>query len=163
MTREEFNKKYDGFVTVSLDIGDGWLSLVDKICSMIKYKLDNIIKYNDIWLENEVIDMFKHATNQALVEDFKIVQIKEKFGGLRFYIDGGDEQIHAWISFAESMSYDICEECGTNQNIGTTSGWIRTICGDCSTKIKKQDVWKSNEDRAKEREEFKNKSSNNNK
>jgi hypothetical protein len=163
MTREEFNKKYDGFVTVSLDISDGWLSLVDKLCSMIRHKLDTITKYNDIWLENEVIDMFKHATNQALVQDFKIVQIKEKFGGLRFYVDGADKEINAWISFAESMSYEICEECGTNQNIGTTSGWIRTICGACSTKIKKQDVWKSNEDRKKEREEFKNKSSNNNK
>lgn len=163
MTIEEFNKKYDGFVTVSLDIGDGWLSLVDKLCSKIKYKLDNIIKYNDVWLENKVIDMFQHANNKSLVDDFKIVQIKEKFGGLRFYIDGGDNEIYAWISFAEDMSYEICEDCGTNQNIGSTSGWIRTICVDCSTKIKKQDVWKSNEERKKEREDFKNKSNNNNK
>ena len=149
MTKEEFKNKHENFVTVSINIGDGWLPLVDKLCSMIKYKLNTIVKYNDIWLDNKVIDELKHSTNKKLVEDFKIVQIKEKFGGLRFYIDGGDNEIHAWISFAESMSYEICEECGTNQNVGNTSGWIRTICGDCSIKLKKEDVWKSYEDRKK--------------
>ena len=47
-----------------INIGDGWLPLVDKLCSMIKYKLNTIIKYNDIWLDNKVIDELKHSTNK---------------------------------------------------------------------------------------------------
>jgi len=149
MTKEEFNKKYEGFVTVSLSISTGWLPLVDKLCSMIKHKLDTIVKYNDKWLEIEIINSLKHATNEALVEDFKIIQIKEKYGGLRFYVDGADNEIQAWIHFAESTSYDICQECGTNQNLGNTKGWIRTVCKPCSIVIGKGDVWVSKEDRKK--------------
>lgn len=55
------------------------------------------------------------------------VQVKEKFGGLRFYTDGGDEQTYAMIRMAESMAVRTCEDCG---NPGTTryGGWHRTLC-----------------------------------
>ena len=63
-----------------------------------------------------------------------LIQVKEKFGGLRFYIDGGNNYIDGMISLAEDMSYRICEICGTSKNIGQTSGWITTICKDCFDK-----------------------------
>jgi hypothetical protein len=55
------------------------------------------------------------------------VQIKEKFGTLRFYYDGGDEYIAGVLSMAESMSARTCEQCGS---LGTArgGGWIRTLC-----------------------------------
>lgn len=54
-------------------------------------------------------------------------QVKEKFGTLRFYYDGGNEVIRGMVSMAESMSARTCEECG---NPGRTrgGGWIRTLC-----------------------------------
>ncbi len=149
MSREEFIEKYNGFLDTSLDVGDGWLPLIDKLVSMIKNVLDTKIKYNEVWLEKKTITEIEYTKNKALIDNFKIVQIKEKFGGLRFYVDGANEQINAWIQFAEVMSYDMCEECGSNKNIGRTKGWVRTICGDCSVKIGKQDVWLSKEDQKK--------------
>ncbi len=55
------------------------------------------------------------------------VQIKEKFGTLRFYYDGGDEYVSGLVSMAESMSACMCEECGAPGETGGT-GWIRTLC-----------------------------------
>jgi len=55
------------------------------------------------------------------------IQIKEKFGTLRFYYNGGDDTIGGMVRMAESMSSVTCEECG---NPGKTRGpgWIRTLC-----------------------------------
>lgn len=57
-------------------------------------------------------------------------QVKEKFAGLRFYVSGGDRYCHNIISFAESLSYRICEDCGRTDELVATSGkgWIQTKC-----------------------------------
>lgn len=54
-------------------------------------------------------------------------QIKEKFGGLRFYYIGGDSYIRGLVTMAEAMSEVTCEACG---NIGKhrSGGWIKTLC-----------------------------------
>ena len=54
-------------------------------------------------------------------------QIKEKFGGLRFYYDGGDEYISGLVSMAESWAACSCETCGTPGE-RREGGWIRTLC-----------------------------------
>jgi hypothetical protein len=55
------------------------------------------------------------------------VQVKEKFGTLRFYVNGGDDTTRGMIQMAEAMTAVTCEECGAP---GTTGGrgWIRTLC-----------------------------------
>jgi hypothetical protein len=58
-------------------------------------------------------------------------QVKEKFGGLRFYVKGASEQQHAVISLIESLSYRVCEKCGSMKDIGRTDGWISTLCKEC--------------------------------
>lgn len=57
----------------------------------------------------------------------EVRQVKEKFGALRFYYDGGDEYISGLVSMAESMSGITCEECGAPGETGG-SGWITTLC-----------------------------------
>jgi hypothetical protein len=59
-------------------------------------------------------------------------QVKEKFGTLRFYYQGGDDYISGMVSMAESMSGVICESCG-NPGEQTRGGWIKTICEPCKT------------------------------
>lgn len=62
----------------------------------------------------------------------KVVQIKEKFGGLRFYADDTDSKIDGMIWFAEYLSYNICENCGSTDNVEQTEGgWISTLCSNC--------------------------------
>jgi hypothetical protein len=57
-------------------------------------------------------------------------QVKEKFGGLRFYVSGGDVHTSAMINFAESLSYKICEDCGRTDELVAIGGkgWIKTTC-----------------------------------
>ena len=67
------------------------------------------------------------------VPQVTIAQIKEKFGTLRFYYDGGDDYISGMVTLAESMSGLTCEECGS---IGErrSGGWIRTLCDEHEAK-----------------------------
>jgi hypothetical protein len=59
--------------------------------------------------------------------DKYILQIKEKFGGLRFYTGPLTEVQHEIVRKYEDISEVTCEECGKS---GTTRGthWISTLC-----------------------------------
>jgi hypothetical protein len=65
----------------------------------------------------------------ALGWDRRVHQVKEKFGGLRFYVEtipeGGEEIITKY----ESLSYKICEKCGEEGQLrGGNGQWLRTLC-----------------------------------
>jgi len=62
--------------------------------------------------------------------DKEVCQVKEKFGGLRFYINGASSEVHDIIHKYENMSYKICEDCG-EPGKERTGGWIRTLCDNC--------------------------------
>jgi len=64
----------------------------------------------------------------ALGWDKKICQVKEKFGGLRFYIGAGSNEIHDRISQAENDSYNICERTGKPGELRRDLGWWVTLC-----------------------------------
>jgi hypothetical protein len=56
-----------------------------------------------------------------------VAQIKEKFGGLRFYYDGGDDVINGMVRMAEAWAGHTCEECGA-PGTSRDGGWIKTLC-----------------------------------
>lgn len=58
----------------------------------------------------------------------KLIQCKEKFGGLRFYIEGGTRDIHDIIRKYEKISRETCEVCGENGESITKNGWLSTRC-----------------------------------
>jgi len=57
----------------------------------------------------------------------KIGQIKEKFGGLRFYITGGDKQVAGMILFAEYLCSKTCEVSGEKGELCSSGGWYKTL------------------------------------
>ncbi len=58
-------------------------------------------------------------------------QVKEKFGGLRFYILGSKEAQDLALEY-EEKSYSVCEMCGSDVDVKTGGkGWIQTLCGKC--------------------------------
>lgn len=76
-----------------------------------------------------------HSLIQKLIEDLirlgwdkEICQVKEKFGGLRFYINEGSEEIYERIHQAERESYEICEDCGAPGELRKDLGWYFTLC-----------------------------------
>lgn len=64
--------------------------------------------------------------------DKKVTQVKEKFGGLRFYIQTGNEQIWDIIQEYEEKSLHICEVCGKEGSLRTDRNWITTLCDEHS-------------------------------
>jgi hypothetical protein len=62
--------------------------------------------------------------------DKEICQVKEKFGTLRFYINGGSDEIHNRIHQAELDSSHICERCGSPGELIKNGGWLSTLCAE---------------------------------
>ena len=87
-----------------VDNGDWWIiprDISDMVRGTRKYKLRDWLQnlyYNRLRIKNKFL--------KKEIADVKIAQIKTKFGGLRFYIDGGDDQIDGMIRFAEYL----CEQ-----------------------------------------------------
>lgn len=65
--------------------------------------------------------------------DGNVYQVKEKFGGLRFYIEAGTDEIYSRIGKAEEESYTICEFCGKPGKVRKRA-WIKTLCSKCNKK-----------------------------
>ena len=86
----------------------------------IYLKLDKCFRYN-----------FKFVP--APIPQVVATQVKEKFGGLRFYYNGGDDIIQGMVQLTESLSYLVCEECGVmNEMVNPNyDGWIQTTCSEC--------------------------------
>jgi hypothetical protein len=59
------------------------------------------------------------------------IQVKEKFGGLRFYLVGGaPDEVWDLIDEAETKSEKICELCGEPGTL-RGKGWVKTLCSAC--------------------------------
>lgn len=56
----------------------------------------------------------------------KVIQVKEKFGGLRIYADYNEELDKKIIEVCK-RSFTICEECGATGNL-RGGNWYRTLC-----------------------------------
>ena len=148
---------------------DGWYFIIDNLCNTIQSYIDNNSKRKRVknpvmrflieilWKSRKLLnlkklltyDFVKSIEDKCEMEEYETIsqvvatQVKEKFGGLRFYYNGGDEKIDGMVWLAEHMSYHTCEECGSVNNIGQTKGWIITLCEDCSKKVNK--VWEKYE------------------
>ena len=109
----KLNEDYDYNHTWADDIPDGWrLAFGDQMIEELSQLLK---KYN-------------------IEKDYCIVQIKEKFGGLRWYDNGfpkeGYEEYRDWICKYEDLSFKTCLNCG-KPAIGFTRGWITPLCKEC--------------------------------
>jgi hypothetical protein len=98
------------------ECGDGWFTILDQLMSNIQHHID--------WNNKNFEKGYKQYKQ---VPQVTLDQVKEKFGTLRFYYQGGDDEISGMVRMAESMSAVTCEQCG---NPGTTGGqgWITTLC-----------------------------------
>jgi hypothetical protein len=90
------------------ECGDGWYDLLNMLC----------------------INIQTHCEYNPDIPQVVAMQVKEKYGTLRFYVHGGDEYTTGAISMAESMSSRICEICGNKGKI-RNDGWITTRCNTC--------------------------------
>ena len=89
------------------DCGDGWEPLIRGLSEKIE-------AYNNDHPESPVIAF----------------QVKEKFGGLWFYVDGAIKEILDLIQEYEERSEKICEQCGKPGKL-RKGAWLLTLCDEC--------------------------------
>ena len=99
-----FSAPYGGIA-----VGEGWWPIIESLCADIQH----YIKWKN--------------KDEEIVPQVVVMQIKEKFGGLRFYYDGGDERIRGMVTTAESWAEKTCEDCGVPAT-KKTRGWIKNVC-----------------------------------
>ena len=82
--------------------------------------------WHDI-IEELVNDLFALGWNGSLH------QVKEKFGGLRFYVGEETQEMSDRIRVAEKQSFATCERCGTTDDVtvAPVDGWWITLCNGC--------------------------------
>lgn len=97
------------------DMPQGWRAAFgDIMCE----ELDTVIKR--LGIENE----------------FHIVQVKEKYGQLRFYYEPMLSEIEDIVRKYETISEHVCCFCGKVDVAMVTAGWVSPYCKDCATKIR---------------------------
>ena len=100
------------------DMPDGWRKAFgEQMCAELKTALD-------------------HA---GLTDQYMIVQIKEKYGMLRWYDNGYTDEVESIIEKYEEISKRTCIICGKPATVMTT-GWISPYCDDCIPEFKGQKV-----------------------
>lgn len=85
-------------------VGDGWLPIIDRLCTAIQTRV----------VEKQLPQL-------------QAVQIKEKFGGLRFYTNGNYDAYKDLTEAAEAEAAKTCEVCGEPGQLRSGS-WLRTTC-----------------------------------
>lgn len=116
---------------------DGWYQIVDDLCHCIQNHCQNLAR-NLEWdhKSNKNMDV---TPEQLQIE---AVQVKQKFGGLRFYTNHSDEYTNGLISFASYLSYRTCEQCGSRDGVKQTDGgWIEPLCKRCYRKWVISNLW----------------------
>ena len=99
--------------------GDGWFDIIWQLSSKLEPLIQKIIKENP---------NLPHP---------RAAQVKEKFGGLRFYMTSASDEIYRLIDEAEELSYRTCESCGAPAEIDDSNYWIKTICEACKSSTSK--------------------------
>lgn len=93
---------------------DGWFHLLDRLCRL---------------LECYILELPQHER-----AEFYAQQVKEKFGGLRFYMSRSTEAMAQAIRGAEDASLSVCDVCGVlgtrrgGLKDGKPDGWYRVRC-----------------------------------
>lgn len=111
----------------------------------IRDRVDVAIECDSGWdnLISPIID-YVDEYNKDKKDDDKLIitQIKEKFGGLVIYAHNTTKEFDDIVKDAWKKSYNKCELCGSEENIGQTLGWIITCCKTCAENIAKKRKYK---------------------
>ena len=132
--KDRYSPRRESCMSFGCDVGDGWFDLLDVLCGQVQHHVDHLFERQTYLVKSGQMK----SEDVKSKEHFQVVaaQVKEKFGGLRFYVHGADPEVLGMISMAESMSYRICEQCGNPARSNNDGGWIHTLCSPCRSKYK---------------------------
>lgn len=103
---EIFAERYDSMTTTAMcwgiDCNSGWFNIIDQLCS----------------------EIMQCCGDRVPVAK----QVKEKHGGLCFYIDAVSEAVSKAILKAEQKALKTCEVCGMSGKLKEKNAWYKTLC-----------------------------------
>ena len=82
---------------------DGWFDIIYSLCE----EVEKVVKD---------------------IEEFEVIQVKEKFGSLRFYTNFSNDEIHKLVGEASKKSQRTCEICGKEGILCDKNSWVKTLC-----------------------------------
>lgn len=98
---EDFHGRNWTLVDMRLCVGQGWGELIEKL----------------YWICD--------------AHNLTVTQVKEKYGGLRFYVCCAPDEVLEEIDRLEKQSLEICENCGDPGKLKNVNGWLSTRCEKC--------------------------------
>ena len=118
--------------------GDGWYRIIDALSAALVGPHRRAKEDLEYWKSNLGKQVWRGRIGTQEDIDAKqkkfdethcpvAVQVKEKFGTLRFYVDRATDAQYNYIEFAEFMSARTCEICGDHGQVYTI-GWHQTLC-----------------------------------
>ena len=77
-----------------------------------------------------LVDEISRALGKQ-AKHYRIMDIKEKFGGLRWYDENGNEETYRIVFRYEQLSKLVCIRCGAKAT-KISKGWISPYCDKCA-------------------------------
>lgn len=115
--RDTQSYKWDYKTTILDDVPKGWEDLI--LC-----------------MAEDIKPLLKES-NQLF--DFFAIEVKEKFGGLRFYHNCKcPEEVDEIINDYSILSENVCVRCGKPDVLIVPTGWVLPWCRDC---YKDKELW----------------------
>lgn len=99
---------------IFIECGDGWSQIIHNMCKKLHYSYEKMSKEEQ--------------------DNFYVMQIKEKLGGLRVYPSLSNNETNQIIDEAEIESYKTCERCGIKGELRKDRPYIQVLCDDCNKK-----------------------------
>lgn len=116
--RKDFPLLYEGevgkkgvIISFEFECGDGWYELLKELSKKLYPLIEESRK-----VPNE-FGFYSKAT-----------QVKEKFGGLRFYMTTASDEMHDIIDEFEALSTKTCEICGDPGSIDSSRNVLQCLC-----------------------------------
>lgn len=105
------------FTKSDYSLPDAWEPIVRELCEEL----------------TELSSLYSNVNPQH----FECVQMKEKFGELRFYTHSTLPIANSLINLATLKTRNICQYCKSNFNVSLHSpkGWLTYLCDDCAKPI----------------------------
>jgi hypothetical protein len=103
---------HDNLMAFGLECGKGWYLIIEEAFNKME----------------EAIEKMPKKEQKIFKESFEILQVKEKLGGLRIYVNMYTDKIIEIIREAEEKAGQTCEICGDPGKTREINRWYFTNC-----------------------------------
>lgn len=114
---------------------DGWLDIIEELANKLEPLIEKCLRER----VTPCVARIKNFKQVPYFEEYDYphaIQVKEKFGTLRFYMSHATDEMYKLREEAELKSSETCELCGKPGHRRNTA-WISTLCEECFSNGKK--------------------------